>query len=62
MPVLVPRAELSEAFTRTVRPLFEMIQTLSRESSKLAALRDYLLPRLLSGGVRVRPSQGDVEI
>lgn len=61
MPVLVPTAELAEGFTRTVRPLFEMIRTLTRESAKLAALRDYLLPRLLSGRVRVNPSQKDAE-
>jgi type I restriction enzyme S subunit len=61
MPVLVPKAEVAEAFTRSVRPLFEMIRALSRESSKLAAGRDYLLPRLLSGQIRVRQSQAEVK-
>jgi len=56
MPVLVPDAATATGFTSTVRPLFDMIRSLSRESAKLATLRDYLLPRLLSGRVRVGKS------
>lgn len=53
MPVLVPDVATATSFTSTVRPLFDLIRSLSRESAKLAGLRDYLLPRLLSGRVRV---------
>jgi type I restriction enzyme S subunit len=53
MPVLVPDTVTATSFTITVRPLFDLMRSLSRESAKLATLRDYLLPRLLSGRVRV---------
>ena len=38
-----------------------MVSHLATESSKLAALRDYLLPRLLSGRVRMREAEQAVE-
>ncbi|HEX8916271.1 MAG TPA: restriction endonuclease subunit S [Humisphaera sp.] len=41
-------------FEEVVRPLLSLADHLSAESVKLAALRDYLLPRLLSGRVRVQ--------
>lgn len=53
LPVLVPDPATADGFTATVRPVFELIRAQSRESAKLATLRDYLLPRLLSGRVRV---------
>ena len=37
-------------------PLRDLLAANENESAKLAALRDYLLPRLLSGRVRVRES------
>jgi type I restriction enzyme S subunit len=53
MPVLVPASSAAEAFTELTRPLFDALRSLARESSKLAEMRDYLLPKLLSGAVRV---------
>ena len=49
----VPTASVAEAFDQFITPLFESIRAGMNESRKLAALRDYLLPRLLSGKVRV---------
>ncbi|WP_208019953.1 restriction endonuclease subunit S [Pseudomonas sediminis] len=51
--VAVPDAVTAAAFGDIALPLFECIRAGKAESSKLAALRDYLLPRLLSGAVRV---------
>ena len=48
-PVLV-----MEAFGEVVEPLFSRSSASVLESRALAALRDYLLPKLLSGEVRVR--------
>jgi hypothetical protein len=50
--VLAP-SELLIAFAETCGRVFELRAHFEAESSKLAALRDYLLPRLLSGRVRV---------
>ena len=52
--VEVPDAVTAAAFGELARPLFECIRGGKAESTKLAALRDYLLPRLLSGDVRVQ--------
>ena len=41
--------------------MFDLITHLVAESAKLAALRDYLLPRLLSGKVRVRDAEAQLE-
>lgn len=51
VPVLTPteRAELSARVT----PLVECLEQLTFESRRLAALRDILLPELLSGRIRV---------
>lgn len=42
-----------EAFDRIAEPIFERIRTSTLESDTLAETRDYLLPRLMSGEVRV---------
>ena len=49
----VPDAVAAASFGEVARPLFEYIRASKAESSKIAALREYLLPRLLSGDVRV---------
>lgn len=58
MPVLVPASSSAEAFTQLAAPLFDCVRALSRESRQLAAMRDYLLPKLLSGSVRVEVADG----
>jgi len=60
--VAVPDEATAAAFGEIARPLFECIRGGKSESSKLATLRDYLLPRLLSGRVRVRPSQAEGKV
>lgn len=52
--VAVPTTEIAQSFGDVVQPLFRFIRASKTESTKLAALRDYLLPRLLSGRVRVK--------
>jgi type I restriction enzyme S subunit len=49
------------AFEHAIAPLLALADQTASESSKLAELRDYLLPRLLSGQVRVREAEKQVE-
>lgn len=51
--VAVPDAVVAAAFGEFIFPLFKCIRGGKTESSKLSTLRDYLLPRLLSGAIRV---------
>jgi type I restriction enzyme S subunit len=52
-PLVVAPAFMREAFADQIIPQMQLRAALHAESAKLAALRDYLLPRLLSGRVRV---------
>ena len=53
----VPSTPVAEAFGRVVRPLLARAGEAVRESSSAAAMRDALLPRLMSGQLRL----GDAE-
>jgi len=57
--VLAPKEAL-ESFEKTVSPIFRRILANTEESRTLAALRDALLPKLLSGELRV-PTAKPVE-
>lgn len=59
--VTIPPPPLVAAFDSLVAPMFNLIRSQLHESCKLAALRDYLLPRLLSGKVRVRDAEAQLE-
>lgn len=50
--VISPRSEFLAAFEAVASPLFELLLALRHESSRLAVMRDYLLPKLLSGQIR----------
>ena len=52
-PLPYPPAEVWDAFAFLVEPLFARIESAKREASALAAQRDALLPKLVSGEVRV---------
>jgi type I restriction enzyme S subunit len=51
--VKIPPREALATFERAVRPLYERMVLCVRESATLATLRDTLLPKLLSGELRV---------
>lgn len=50
--IIQPSADTVTAYHQTVNPLFNLLTASVRESERLAEIRDYLLPRLLSGSVR----------
>ncbi|MCA9086093.1 MAG: hypothetical protein KDA81_18675, partial [Planctomycetaceae bacterium] len=53
LPVIIPPIEMVERFEEAVKPLFASSRRNEAESETLAALRDTLLPRLLSGELPV---------
>jgi type I restriction enzyme S subunit len=53
IPVVVPNEATLRAFVTLVRPMYDMIAANARQNGTLAQTRDALLPRLMSGGVRV---------
>lgn len=59
--VVLPDPVAAEAFTAVVRPLVDRIIAGIHESRTLAAIRDALLPKLLSGELRVKQAERAVE-
>jgi restriction endonuclease S subunit len=53
IPFILPSREVSEAFAKTIEPLFAEIRANADQSNTLATLRDTLLPKLLSGELSV---------
>lgn len=51
--VLMPPDSLIDQFERMVKPVFEQRSVLARANDQLAKTRDLLLPRLISGKLRV---------
>ena len=54
LPVVLPIGDVIAAYQRTTDPLFDLLTACVKENLHLAQVRDCLLPRLLSGSVRVR--------
>ncbi|MET7671469.1 restriction endonuclease subunit S [Micromonospora luteifusca] len=60
-PIDIPPLELMQKHFGTVVPLRQKLLAVLRESSALVALRDQLLPELMSGRLRVRDAEKVVE-
>jgi type I restriction enzyme S subunit len=50
-----------KAFSLTTGPLIELMEANKRETRTLAATRDLLLPKLMSGVIRVKVAEKVVE-
>jgi len=61
LPFIAPTADIASNFDRFAGPLDDRIQTCARQSTALTVLRDTLLPKLLSGELRVRDAEKFVE-
>jgi type I restriction enzyme S subunit len=59
MKIIVPSNQLAKRFGEIVEPLHLKISANNEESRTLAALRDALLPKLLSGELRVPGAKGE---
>jgi type I restriction enzyme S subunit len=59
--IILPPIEFQRKFASQVAPLDKRIKANKEESRTLAALRDALLPKLLSGELRVSAAAGNME-
>jgi len=59
--IALPPNDVISRIASQVRPLLKLSDHMSEESSSLASLRDTLLPRLMSGEIRVRDAERIVE-
>jgi type I restriction enzyme, S subunit len=60
IPVVVPSTAALKAFESTVRPLWDRLCANVREQGSLAATRDLLLPRLMSGQLRIADAEHQI--
>ena len=58
--VITPAAHAMHAFDRLSHPMYLRVVTMQRESGTLAGLRDALLPKLISGEVRVHDAEQSI--
>ncbi len=61
MPFVFAGDDICRAFGRMVRPLFEKLRSNADENTTLASLRDTLLPKLITGELRVNAAEKIVE-
>jgi type I restriction enzyme S subunit len=60
-PVPLLRPSASESFEEVAAPLRQHAFSLQEEDRSLAAIRDTLLPQLMSGKLRVKDAEKQVE-
>ncbi len=62
-PVVIPNNTnvIWQAFGLVIEPIFERIRVSGKQSQTLARLRDLLLPKLMSGEIRLRDAEKIVE-
>ena len=60
MATVVPPIPIRDAFSEIIEPLIEKMRLAAEESRTLAATRDLLLPKLMSGEVRVKDAEKHV--
>ncbi|TMM54113.1 restriction endonuclease subunit S [Sulfitobacter sabulilitoris] len=59
--IAIPPEPVVDAFSELVRPMTKKIVAGTHEAHTLAALRDTLLPRLMSGELRIREAEKQIE-
>jgi restriction endonuclease S subunit len=61
IPIVKPAGNVCRAFSQLVAPWFSRISLLAQENETLATLRDLLLPKLISGELRIKDAEKIVE-
>ena len=61
VPIIVPSDKLLRAFNRVAQPLADRVIASDAQTETLVSLRDSLLPKLISGELRVAMVKGLVE-
>jgi len=59
--ICVPSEQAIREFQNLVRPLLDLIGSNVHEAHNLAEIRDLLLPKLMSGEIRLRDAEKTVE-
>jgi len=60
MWITLPSTDIMDKFSAIVDPVFEQIETLKQQNTQLCQIRDRLLPRLISGKLKVKAAMEEV--
>lgn len=52
--IITPKLDMMQQFKKSVYPFFEMVIVNEIENQNLAELRDWLLPMLMNGQVKIQ--------
>ena len=61
LKVVIPKAKILNSFSEILNPVFENQNIIALENQQLASLRDWLLPMLMNGQVKVGDAYAQVE-
>lgn len=61
LPILQPNKKMRNAFSKIIRPMLQRIELSQKEISTLSQLRDTLLPKLISGELRIPDAEKFLE-
>jgi type I restriction enzyme S subunit len=61
IPIVVPTQQILSAFSKTIQPFFDKRRSNIEENQTLAELRDTLLPKLMSGEIRIKDAKREME-
>jgi type I restriction enzyme, S subunit len=61
LPLVVPEPAVLTAFQGVVGPVFQRMKLLGKQAQTLATLRDTVLPRLISGQLRLPEAEAELE-
>ena len=61
IPILLPTNEILTAFEAVAKVLFDRIVENEHQANSLSQLRDALLPRLISGQLRITEAEAAIE-
>jgi type I restriction enzyme S subunit len=61
LKIIIPPASLMEVYQQSIGPLFAQLLNNDRQMSVLASIRDCLLPKLISGELRISDAERIVE-
>jgi type I restriction enzyme, S subunit len=55
--ILVPNSEMALTITRQLQPMFDLMVQNLVEAKNIGNTRDYLLPKLISGEIRIKEAE-----
>jgi type I restriction enzyme, S subunit len=61
IPIILPNEQVRSAFRDAIDPLYQLLRANADECTTLATIRDALLPKLVSGDIRVKTAEAVAE-